>query len=129
MPSLLRGVILGVAVIAGYLFALGRGLPTGQARALALATLLAGQTLLSLVERTPDSPVWRMRRGGKVLLITLGLMATVTLAAVFLAPFARLMHLEPFPAAGLLAVAGLAAASTLWAEPVKGRRERRYLLT
>ncbi len=94
-------------------------LPTGQARAVVFAALLAGQTLLILIERTPRAAIRRARsrrrRAGR---------STRADDRDQRCPSTcrrspTLLHFWRFPAAGWLGVAGIAAISTLWAEPLK----------
>jgi Ca2+-transporting ATPase len=114
------GLTLAAAVIGVYLAALGRGWPVEQARALGFVTLLTGQLLLLFVERSPQRPLWRARLPLTRTLawITVALLGAI-LAAVYLPPLAALLKLDPFPATAWLAVAALAAAATLWSEPLK----------
>lgn len=118
LPSFARGLTLASAVIASYLIALDP-LGTDQARALGFTVLLLGETMLILVERSPHAPVWRRVHVTRALLVSVGAMIAVTLAALYLDPFADLLHLEPFPAGLWPPVIALAAVATLWSEPLK----------
>ncbi|MCE9620870.1 MAG: cation-transporting P-type ATPase [Actinomycetia bacterium] len=115
------GIVLAGVLIAMYLTAL-EGWPEDQARALAFCTLLASQPLLLLSMRSPERPMWS---GGqpwtRTIAIVIAVLAATTLACVYVAPFATLLHLEPFPAPWWIVVAA-AAATTAWTEPFKRRR-------
>jgi Ca2+-transporting ATPase len=114
------GVVLAVGIVALYLVVLARGWPVEEARALGFATLLAAQPLLLIVERSPHAPVWKSGLActrefvGAVAVIT-----ATTLAAVYVAPFADLLQLSPFPPAGWLAVIGIGIVTIMWSEPFK----------
>jgi Ca2+-transporting ATPase len=112
------GTVLAVLLVVEYLVALA-GWPEDQARALAFATLLASQVVLLLSMRSPDRPLWASGRAWTpTLTVVLGVIGVVTVAVVYLPALAGLLHLEPFPAAGWLAVVAVAA-STAWSEPFK----------
>ncbi len=121
----LVGLSLSVAVIGLYLGALARDWPTEQARALAFATLLLAQIFLVLGERRPDRPLWRAPvRPTRQLLVALTVVVAVTVAAVELGPFARMLQLAAFPLHAWPLVIGAAAVAVLALEPLKGRLER-----
>ena len=114
------GVVLALGILALYLGALHRGWSTEQARGLGFATLLASQAFLLIVERSPHAPIWRTglrptRQLAGALLVIVG----VTVASVYVGPFARLLQMEPFPAVGWLVMLGVIVVSTLWSEPLK----------
>jgi Ca2+-transporting ATPase len=114
------GVVLAVGIVAVYLVVLARGWPVEEARALGFATLLAAQPLLIVVERSPHAAFWRSgvpytrEFVGAVAVIT-----ATTLAAVYVAPFADLLQLSPFPPPGWLAVVGIVIGTVMWSEPLK----------
>jgi Ca2+-transporting ATPase len=114
------GLTLAAGVVSLYLAGLGRSWPVEQARALAFATLLAGQLLLLFVERSPQRPLWRSgpRLTRTLAWVTVALTAAIV-AAVYLPPLAALLKLSPFPPVAWLVVAAVAAAATLWSEPLK----------
>jgi Ca2+-transporting ATPase len=118
------GTVLAVLVLGVYLVALGPW-PEDEARALAFASLLASQPVLLLSMRTPEGPLWASRRPWTVTLVVVVAAITIaTVGVVYVAPLARLLHLEPFPAPWwtvVLAVVG----TTAWSEPLKRRRPGR----
>jgi P-type Ca2+ transporter type 2C len=114
------GLVLAGVLISVYLVALAAW-PEDQARAFAFATLLASQPVLLLSMRSPDRPLWVADRPWTrtLVVVTVALVAA-TVAVVHVGPLAALLHLAPFPVAWWPAVA-LAAATTAWSEPFKGR--------
>jgi Ca2+-transporting ATPase len=111
-----RGLALTAAVVGFYLTRLAQGATSAQARSLAVATLLVGQTLLVLMERAGPEPVWRVGiRGNRVLPAVLGL-TLVTIAAIFVVPAARdVFDLAPLsPGGWALAVVVAALATGGW---------------
>ena len=122
MRPLLTGLTLSFASVAVYLGELARDVPEDRARAIGFATMVIGQTLMVLVERSPEMPLWRAQyRGALVLgIIVVGTIATVV-AATAVPGLSALMKLEfPRPSEWLVIVAA-AAVSTLWFEPLKRR--------
>ncbi|MDO8389081.1 MAG: cation-transporting P-type ATPase [Actinomycetota bacterium] len=114
------GGVLAVAIIAEYLVALAADWPVGQARALAFCTLLASQPFLLLCMRSPDRPLWRSGRPfTRTLWWVLALIVVVTIGVAQVGPVARLLQFQSFPLWGWAVVVGVAAAATLWAEPLK----------
>ncbi|HET6953146.1 MAG TPA: cation-transporting P-type ATPase [Acidimicrobiales bacterium] len=115
------GGVLAVVIISGYLAALGAGWPADEARAFGFATLLASQPVLLLSMRSPDRPLWASGRPWtRTLVAVLAVIAATTVAVVYVAPLADLLHLAPFPPAGW-AIVVAAAATTAWSEPLKRR--------
>jgi Ca2+-transporting ATPase len=121
----LAGLTLTVAVIAVYLLRLNKGVPEPETRATALMTLIFGQLLLAFVLRSPDRTVLRAsyRENSAVLLTTVGTIAIV-LSVVLLPGASDLMKLAAPDWWWWPATAGLAAAATLWLEPLKSRLGR-----
>jgi Ca2+-transporting ATPase len=116
------GLVLALVVVGEYLLALHAHWPADDARALAFASLLASQVVLLLSMRSPSRPFWAPGRPwSRTLTIVVAVIVVVTVASVYVAPLAELLHLHPFPTAGWLVVLG-AAASTAWSEPLKGAR-------
>ena len=120
MRPLLTGFTLSFACVAVYLGELARDVPEERARAIGFATMVIGQTLMVLVERSPDMPLWRAQYRGALVLgvIVVGTIGTVV-AATAIPGLSGLMKLEfPHPSEWLL-VALAAMVSTLWFEPFK----------
>jgi Ca2+-transporting ATPase len=114
------GIVLAAVLVAAYLVALASW-PEEQARAFAFATLLAAQPVLLLSMRSPHRPLWASGRPWtRTLRVVTAVIAAVTVAVVYVTPFADLLHLDPFPAGWWMAVVGLAA-TTAWSEPLKRR--------
>jgi P-type Ca2+ transporter type 2C len=119
-----RPLALGLTLTAGvlilYLVRLSQGATATQARTPAFAALLLGQTLLVLVERSPDAPVWRAGlRGNRAMIGVLGSIVALTLIAIYVPAVAGFMKLAPLSAGGLGLSLAVAAGTTLWMEPLK----------
>jgi Ca2+-transporting ATPase len=125
-----EGVVLSIGVLILYLGALGRATPLPEARSLALAAMIFGQSMLVLLERSPDRPLWQASlRGNRVLpLILAASVGSVPLAVLLPAP-ARLLKLAPLDALQWATAAAVALAFTLWVEPLKAWRAARTGLT
>jgi len=123
---LAQGLTLTAGVLALYLVQISRETHIVDARALALASLLLGQMLLVLVERSPGVPVWRTGlRGNRALPLLLASILATLMAVVYVPELADLLHIAPL-SLGAWGVAGaVAVATTLWHEPVKAVRARR----
>jgi Ca2+-transporting ATPase len=116
---LARGMGLTIAVLGLYLGALGAGWTEDAARGIAFITLVVGQFLLVLVERSDDLHVWRRLGDNRVLPWILA--ATIGLLVVLEAvpPVAERVHLAAPPPSGWLLAIVVAAAATLWGEVIK----------
>lgn len=123
---LAHGLTLTVGVLALYFVQISREAHVVDARALALASLLLGQMLLVLVERSPGVPVWRTgMRGNRALPLLLASIVAMLVAVVYVPELADLLHIAPL-SLGAWGVAGaVAMATTLWHEPIKAVRARR----
>ncbi len=118
-----EGGVLFLGVLALYLAALDRGAPLPQARALALATMIFGQSVLVLLERAPDRPLWHAPlRGNRVLPLILAASVGSVPLAVLLPPLARLLKLAPLSLSQWAVAAALALVCTVWVEPLKAWR-------
>jgi Ca2+-transporting ATPase len=123
MRPFAQGLTLTAGVLALYLGDLARGAPVPDARALALAAMLVGQTLMVLVERSPLAPIWKTGlRGNRVLPAVLAGTLGVLILALYVGPLAHLLRVSPLSATDWAIAAGVAATTTLWLEPFKGRR-------
>lgn len=117
---ILLGVALTIGCLAVYFFDLRAGLSVEVARGIALATMLTGQMLLVLTERSTRLPVWKQsftdnRRLIPILAGTLAMM----LSMLYVPPFSVAFKVAP-PTFGHLGEAlGVAALCTLWLEPFK----------
>jgi Ca2+-transporting ATPase len=116
------GLSLAAAVVAVYLVALVQRWPAPEARGLAWATLLLGETAQLLAVRSPDRALWRGFVLTRTLAAILALMVATALGTVLLPAAASVLRLASFPAWGWAVAVLVAAASTLWSEPLKGRR-------
>jgi Ca2+-transporting ATPase len=121
---LATGLTLFAGVLALFLARLAQGAPEPEARALALTTLILGQTLLVLVERSPDRPLWRATwAGNRALPYIIGAVLITLPAMLYLPPLAALLKLAPL-FAGDWAIAGaVALGTTAWAELGKSGRQ------
>ena len=113
------GGVLATGIISEYLVALHQRWPVGEARALAFATLLAGQPMLLLGMRSPHRPIWRGQVFTHTLRAVLVVLFVTTVAVVEFHPLANLLQLEAFPPSAWLVVVAVAAVTTLWSEPLK----------
>ena len=114
------GITLAVGIVGLYLAALARGWTVDQARGLGFSMLLASQAFLLVVERSPRAPLWQTGvRATRELVGALVVIFGVTVASVYLRPFARLLQMAPFPAVGWLVMIVVIAVTTLWSEPLK----------
>jgi Ca2+-transporting ATPase len=117
------GLILAIGVVGLYLLALGWGWPTAQARALGFTALLLAQPPLLLVERRPETSIWRVPLSPTRELLGAFVAIALTVGAVlFVAPIAKIVQLQPFPAIGWLWIVAVVSAATLWSEPLKRHR-------
>lgn len=119
---LMIGTTLVVAVLAVYLYELRSGEAVEVARGLGLATMLFGQTLMVLSERSSTIPVWRQSLTNNALLLPiLGGTAVMILAMFYVPALAEAFHIAALSPVHLLMTAALAMLATLWLEPFKRR--------
>lgn len=120
----IRPLFLGVALTAGclgvYFFDLRSGLTVETARGMALATMLIGQMLLVLTERSTRLPVWRqsLTDNPRLIPILAGTLAMM-LAMLYVPPFAVAFKVAPPAPVHLTEALAVAALCTLWLEPLK----------
>jgi Ca2+-transporting ATPase len=116
---LLLGLSLAAAVLVLYLFLLDRGFSEGAARTAGLITMIAGQTLLVLVERAGNKPIWRVTLKGNRAVVPVLLITSLSLVAAIVWPaLASVLHLAPVPLLTALAAAAAGAAAVLWTQPL-----------
>lgn len=114
------GLTLTAGCLAMYFTALHGGAAAETARGVALATLVAGQLLLVLTERSTREPVWRQPlTSNPRLLPILGGTACMLLAMLYVPGLATAFRVAPPDLVHLLAAFGVAAVCTLWLEPFK----------
>lgn len=123
---ILLGMALTIGCLAVYLGDLQAGLSVEVSRGMALATMLAGQMLLVLTERSTWIPIWKQSLTDNPRLIpilagTLGMM----LAMLYVPPFALAFKVAPPTISHLGEALGVAALCTLWLEPFKQRAAAR----
>jgi len=121
---LLLGLTLTGATLGAYLVTIARRWPEQEARGTAFCLLLVGQMFLLAVERSPERPLWRGPTPTRTLCWVLALFAVTIVAVAYIGPFARLLKISPPSPLTWLLITGLAAAATLWSEPVKARFPR-----
>jgi Ca2+-transporting ATPase len=122
-----RPLSLGLSLTAGvlglYLVRLAQGADPINARSLAFATLLLGQGLLVLVERSPDAPIWRTGlRGNRALIPVLIGIVLVLLASFYVPVLTDLLRLQHLSLRQWGFAAAVTLVSTLWFEPLKARK-------
>ena len=113
------GVTLSAAVLAIYAFGLHAGIGDASARAAALITVFIGQTLLVFVVRSPNRPLWSGPRPTPISYWLCSASLASLALAIFVHPFATIVHLAVPPASFGAAATGAAFVSTLWLEPFK----------
>ncbi|HET7421277.1 MAG TPA: cation-transporting P-type ATPase [Candidatus Dormibacteraeota bacterium] len=115
-----EGVLLSAAVIGLYVGRLASGEGEGEARATAFVTLLVGQMLLLLIERTRPRLLWRGAADlGRASRVVIGGAIILILLALYLPPLAEVLKLQPLTPLEWGIALGAASAATLWAEVVK----------
>jgi P-type Ca2+ transporter type 2C len=88
-------------------------------------TLALAQLGIALSTRSSE-PVWRQRwSGNPLLLLAVALSAALTVAGLYLAPLAALLHTDPLRASDLLVAAIAAALPAVAFEVLKAFRRRR----
>jgi Ca2+-transporting ATPase len=120
---LVEGTTMVLGVLAIYLGLLATGTPGDQARGVAIAALIIGQTLLVLQTRSTKQPFWRLGILSNRVLVP-ALLATVASLALFLylPPLAAATQLAPPAAYQWVIATVVATATTLLIEPLKLRR-------
>ncbi len=123
---LLLGVALTIGCLAVYLFDLRDGFSVEVARGMALTTMIAGQMLLVLTERSTQLPIWEQSFTDNPLLIPIlaGTLAMMV-AMLYVPPLALAFKVAPPTIAHLGEALGVAALCTLWLEPFKKARVHR----
>ena len=120
-PALI-GTSLTIGVLAVYLTLLRSGTAPDVARSAAFATMLVGQCLIVLVERSPGLPLWRGLRSNTALLIALPVTLVLLPVAITVPGLNTALHFAPLPPSTWLVAVLTAAAATLWYEPFKEAR-------
>lgn len=120
----IRPLTLGIGLTAGclavYLLDLRNGYSAEVARGMALATMLTGQMLLVLTERSTRLPVWRQsfRDNRRLLPILAGTVAMMAFM-LYVPALANTFRVAPPTVAHLCEALLVAALCTLWSEPFK----------
>lgn len=118
--AILLGATLTLGTLAVYVFDLRHGATPEIARAMALATLMTGQLLLVITERSTRIPAWKQTFSKHVrLLPILAGTAVMLLAMLYVPPFAAAFRVAPLGFEQLAQAIGIAALCTLWLEPFK----------
>jgi Ca2+-transporting ATPase len=123
LVSFLQGAGVLAVVFATLLLSRSRGLPDGETRALAFATLVLGSLGLVLTNRSWSGTfVSALRRPNPILGVMAG-SAFAVLAATLYVPFlARLFRFEPLGPTDLAMAISGAVVSLLWCESLKSFR-------
>ncbi|MHB1414827.1 MAG: HAD-IC family P-type ATPase, partial [Chloroflexota bacterium] len=117
-----EGASLFLGVFALYVIPLSQGVSVEQARALAITTLLLGQMLIVLGERSSGQARWRTGlRGNRSLPTVLAATLASLLLALYVPPVTRLVEMYPLSLAEWGIASAVALISVLWLEPLKGR--------
>ncbi len=114
------GIALTIGCLAVYLLDLQHGYSVEVARGMALATMVIGQMLLVLTERSTRLPVWKQSLTDNPRLIPI-LAGTIVLilAVLYIPPFALAFRVAPPTPTHLAEALGVALLCTLWLEPFK----------
>ncbi len=121
------GVTLVLATIGLYIYALDAQLGEEHARGIALATLLLGEMLIVLAERSATQPLWRQSlTENPRLLPILGATVAFILAMLYVPALAAVFRVAPPTAAQFSIAAGIAVLATLWHEPFKALVAARF---
>ena len=125
LRSVVQGLVIFGATLAGYLWVLGLGQGENAARSMALTVLVLSNLLLVYVNMSNTRSAWGVFRyfwRDKVMwLINLAVLGGLALL-LYLPAAASLVRLTPLPLWQLGAALCIAAAATLWYEPVKKLR-------
>lgn len=123
--ALLQGLGVLAVVLAGYIWA-GPRLSEAEARAFAFATLVVGNVVLILSNRSATQPLWAtLRTPNRSVWVVVALAGALLLAALYLPWAGRLLHFAPLPQQSLAAACGLGLTSVLWLEGLKALRRWR----
>jgi Ca2+-transporting ATPase len=127
LMSMLQGLVVFAASFGTYYVTLQSNPGSAPvARAMGLAIIMLANLLLVLVNSSDhDSMLHSIRRLTKDKVMWTVIVCTLTgLALILYTPLASFLRLAPIPGLKLLLVTGIAAASVLWYEIIKGFRRR-----
>ena len=117
------GGVLAVATLVFYLQLLAAGVALDVARGETIAAMIAGQTVLILLERRPGALIWRSTAGaGAVLPIVVAVTLASLWAALHVPAIAAVLRVAPLTAAEWGIALAVGAVATLWREPLKALR-------
>lgn len=121
LGSVVQGLSLSAGVIGLYLVSLD-SMAVGQARAVAFAAMVVGQTFLVMSQRSPGRPAWRTPLAGNkaILPVVVATLATLPLL-MYLGPLADAMHFSAPDASGWVTAIAVGLVSTVWMEFFKRR--------
>ncbi len=123
--AVVQGTVLSGGVIGLYLWRLSLGEPVPEARATAFIAMLLGQIALLVIERTRPDFIWRgLQSFGRVSIIVLVIALAGVVLALYVPPLAAILKLVPLSSTEWVLAVTVAAACTLWAEPLKLLRRR-----
>jgi Ca2+-transporting ATPase len=127
----LTGLSLSLGVLLMYFGHLHSGATAEASRAAGFVTMIVGQALAVLVARSPDAPLWRGVRLNRPLLIALPAILAALPLVVNVHALHIVLHFDAISATAWGSAVGVAAAATLWYEPLKalGRRTVRLPYT
>ena len=104
----------------------GPRLPEPEARAFAFATLVVGNLVLILSNRSATRSIWAtLRIPNKTLWVVVGLALALLLAALHTPWAVGVLRFAPLPVHELAAACALGLLSVLWFEGIKWMRRRR----
>lgn len=125
----LKLITQGLAILAGtfgaYFYALSQGMDVAHARTITFSILVVSQMFLVLINRSEETPIWKMPLTTNKFLITIIVLTAIMLPLIVYVPFLQTI----FKTAALtmnnwLIVIVIALVSTLWYEGVKLTRHR-----
>jgi Ca2+-transporting ATPase len=116
----IEGSTLCAGVLGLYLVWLAQGSPEAAARGVALTALILGQSLLVLVERGGDQPLWARPLGGNLALpAVLGATLASLFAILYIPYLATTLRVAPIGLHEWGVASVVALVTTLWLEPAK----------
>ncbi|HET7465301.1 MAG TPA: cation-transporting P-type ATPase [Candidatus Dormibacteraeota bacterium] len=125
LRSTAQGAVLSIAVIALYVWRLSAGSSIDEARATAFVTLVLGQILLLVIERTRPKTVWAgLADFGRTSAVVVVSALALVILMVYMPFAAEILKLTPLSEADWAYAVAISVLATIWAEPLKLLRSR-----